>query len=46
MKIDVINFKKNNEMRIIYNFSKILVEYLWRSSLFVNLQAYSVQLYQ
>ena len=48
------NFKKHEPRgvlwktlwRIAYNFSKILVKYLWRNLLFVNLQAYSLQLYQ
>ena len=46
LKIAVIKFKKNNERWITYNISQILVKYLWRTSLFVNMHAYSLQLYQ
>ena len=46
LKTVVTKFKKNNERLITYDNSKIVVQYLWRSSLFVNLQAYSLHFYQ
>ena len=34
----LLNFRKYNERIVTYNLSKILVKYLWRSSLFKNLK--------